>query len=62
MNSSLTGVQGLSPLNEEELVKLRRQAWHKQHLLILSPDDPQLVRLERKVLIDIGNRIYGKEV
>ena len=60
MISLLTNIQGVSPLSPEEIATLRKQAWHQQHLLILSIDDPQLVQLERKVLIDIGNRIYGK--
>ena len=50
-----------TPATEEELRAMRAAAWHKQGILVVSPealrDD-----WERQCVTNIGNRLFGKRV
>ena len=37
-----------------------RTGWHEFNLLAVSVDDPRLNWLEREMLHQLGNRLYGK--
>ena len=56
---SLVGMLGRSSLSEEELMKLRHQAWWEQGLLIAHPWDVRLTPAESQGLTRIAERLYG---
>ena len=39
---------------------LKVQGWQKQGILAISPEDPRLNWMEREVLIQIAERLYGR--
>ena len=59
IRSQLTRLQPQNPASDDELKGMRKAAWHKQGILVLSPDeltDPW----ERQSMINIANRLFGK--
>lgn len=51
----------ITPASENELRAMRAAAWHKQGVLVVSPD-AVADSWERKFLEGIGNRLYGRRV
>ena len=43
----------------EELTEMKEKAWHRQELLVVRPDQA-IDDWERQILINIGNRLYGR--
>lgn len=39
---------------------LKRDGWHDQNLLVVSPDDHRLTWPERELIRQIGEKLYGK--
>jgi hypothetical protein len=39
---------------------LKAQGWHKQGILAISPEDSRLNWMEREVLTQIAERLYGR--
>jgi hypothetical protein len=39
---------------------IKRGGWHDQGILVISPYDPRLDRLERQLLTQIAERLYGR--
>ena len=46
--------------NDEELKELRRRAWIEQGVFIASCKDGELLPYERRSLLRIGHKLYGK--
>lgn len=40
--------------------KLKREGWHDQHILVVSPDDPRLTWPERELVRQLGEKLYGR--
>ena len=59
LKSPLCAMLGPSPLSEDELAELRRQAWWEQGLLIAHPWDIRLSPVEARALNQIAERLYG---
>ena len=38
---------------------IKRQGWHDQGILVISPQDERLDWLERQLLTQIAERLYG---
>ena len=57
--SSTSRVLGPSNLAADELVTMRRAAWHSQGIVVLRPED---IRDDgaRRALINEANRMYGR--
>ena len=60
--TSLGGLIGPSPYNEEEIASLRQRAWIEQGVLIVSAFDNRLTPSEARRVCFIGERLYGQEV
>lgn len=60
LHSSLSSMQGPTPYDHEEIMKLRCRAWREQGLLIISPADKRLEPDDRDELIRIAEHIYGR--
>lgn len=43
-----------------DLDRLKRQGWREQGLLVVSTDDTRLDWVERELLSQIAERLYGK--
>lgn len=39
---------------------LKRDSWHDQNVLVVSPDDHRLTWPERELIRQIGEKLYGK--
>lgn len=39
---------------------IKKQAFHDQRILIVSVDDPSIGWVERQMLINVGEKLYGK--
>lgn len=39
---------------------LKRDGWHQQNILVVSPDDDRLTWPERELIRQIGEKLYGK--
>jgi len=39
---------------------LKRDGWHDQNILVVSPDDYRLTWPERELIRQIGEKLYGK--
>lgn len=39
---------------------LKRDGWHDQNILVVSPDDCRLTWPERELIRQIGEKLYGK--
>jgi len=44
---------------DAELVK--QQGWRSQQILVVTPDDPRLDWVERELVRQLGERLYGGE-
>lgn len=40
---------------------IKRDAWQEHRILVIHPDHPELDWTEKQEIINIGNRIYGKQ-
>lgn len=58
LHSSLSGMLGRSPFNEEEISQLRCRAWQEQGLLIIDLWNLLLTPSEVQMLSKIGKRLY----
>jgi hypothetical protein len=56
--SSLSGMQGTTPYDDEEITELRRRAWKEQGIVIISRDDKRLNPRDRKELVRIAEKVY----
>ncbi len=50
------GYGGMRPTPEH----LKRDGWHQQNILVVSPDDDRLTWPERELIRQIGEKLYGK--
>ncbi|MDF1625648.1 MAG: hypothetical protein P1U84_05125 [Parvibaculaceae bacterium] len=50
---------GRSPASDDELLGMKKRAWHQLGLAVLDPSDV-LNGLDRQHLINIANQLYGK--
>jgi hypothetical protein len=41
---------------------IKRDGWHDQNILVVSPDDHRLTWPERELVRQIGEKLYGKRV
>jgi hypothetical protein len=57
--SSLTKLAGRTPSNEEDLALMRRAAWRKQGVLVVSPSDSRLTWPEKEFIKQIAEKLYG---
>jgi hypothetical protein len=39
---------------------IKRDGWHDQNILVVSPDDHRLTWPERELIRQIGEKLYGK--
>lgn len=58
--NSLGTLQGQTPYDHQELIRLRQQAWRDQGVLIVSPSDLRLDRKDKIAVICMGERLYGQ--
>lgn len=58
--SHFSEMQGQANYNDEEIKELRRRAWVELGVLIASPKDKRLLSYQRRELIRIGHKLYGK--
>ena len=42
-----------------DLDAIKERGWRDQHILIVSPDDERLDWMERELVRQIGERLYG---
>ncbi|KCB28603.1 hypothetical protein [Bordetella hinzii] len=42
-----------------DLEAVKRRGWRDQHILVVSPDDDRLDWMERELVRQIGERLYG---
>ena len=40
--------------------ELKRDGWREQNILVVSPHDPRLTWLERELVRQLGERLYGE--
>ncbi len=57
--SSLARIQAPNPMDEEELDKLYREAWHEHSIAILKPEDMPRSD-DKQAIIRAANRAYGE--
>ncbi len=57
--SSMSRVLGPSNLAADELVMMRRAAWHSQGIVVLRPEDVHDDGA-RQALINEANRLFGR--
>lgn len=53
------GWMGKPAANEQEMEDMRRGAWKSQGVLSVMLSDRRLTAAEKKLLKDIGERLYG---
>ena len=44
----------------QDVDAIRQPGWRDQHILVVSPDDDRLDWMERELVRQIGERLYGK--
>lgn len=49
----------LQPEARPDPEQIKRDGWRTQHILVVSPDDTRLDWVERELLRQIGERLYG---
>ena len=51
----------LIPIKKDpaDLEKIKRDGWHEQHILVVSPDDPRLDWTQKKFVENLANFLYG---
>ena len=42
-----------------DLDAIKERGWRDQHILVVSPDDERLDWMERELVCQIGERLYG---
>ena len=42
-----------------DLDAIKQRGWRDQHILVVSPDDDRLDWMERELVRQIGERLYG---
>ncbi len=42
-----------------DLEAMKQRGWRDQHILVVSPDDERLDWMERELVRQIGERLYG---
>lgn len=43
----------------QDLDAIKQRGWRDQHILVVSPDDERLDWMERELVRQIGERLYG---
>lgn len=51
----------LQPEHRRDPEEIKREGWRKQHILVVSPEDSRLDWIERELLLQIGDRLYGNK-
>ena len=51
---------GRMQANPMDVEATKRQGWREQHILVISESDTRLNFLERQLIRNIGERLYGK--
>lgn len=46
--------------NNVDISFMKRQAFHDHDILIVNLDDPKIGWDERQMLLNLGNKLYGK--
>jgi hypothetical protein len=46
--------------NPMDVEATKRQGWREQHILVISESDTRLNFLERQLIRNIGERLYGQ--
>ena len=46
--------------SREDPESIKRQGWRDQHILVINADDERLDWMERELVRQIGERLYGK--
>jgi hypothetical protein len=46
--------------NPMDVEATKRQGWREQHILVISEQDTRLNFLERQLIRNIGERLYGQ--
>jgi hypothetical protein len=59
LRSSLAPLQPRQPLDDEELLAMRRAAWRQHGIAVLHPDDIN-DDWTRQVVINAANGLYGR--
>ena len=51
----------LIPIKKDasDLEKIKRDGWHEQRILVVSPDDPRLDWTQKKFVENLANFLYG---
>jgi len=49
----------IQPNPKPDVEDVKRNGWRQQHILVISPDDARLDRIEREIVRHIGERLYG---
>jgi len=40
--------------------QVKREGWHDQNMLVVSPDDPRLTWPEQELVRQLGEKLYGR--
>ena len=40
--------------------EVKREGWHNQNILVVSPDDQRLTWPERELVKQLGEKLYGR--
>jgi hypothetical protein len=51
---------GRMQANPMDVEATKRQGWREQHILVISESDTRLNFLERQLIRNIGERLYGQ--
>jgi hypothetical protein len=51
---------GRMQANPMDVEATKRQGWREQHILVISEQDTRLNFLERQLIRNIGERLYGQ--
>jgi hypothetical protein len=46
-----------NPMDAEQV---KRDGWHKDRILVIAAKDERLTWDERQLVVNLGNRLYGK--
>lgn len=62
MRSSLAKLQTTTPLNQDELMKKKKEAWQDRVALVVTFEQmAALGNKEHETCMNIGNKLYGKK-
>ena len=50
---------GRLPPDVQDVDAIKQRGWRDQHILVVSPDDERLDWMERELVRQIGERLYG---